>query len=97
MRDGQRPPRKVRSAVIAEEFGHFRGDGRHDGRVEERVEPGEQERADDDRDEDLYASIDVALAAGAGESSLRAVGNGGELVLDGFDDLLHVVLPHIFL
>ena len=88
---------RLRSAVIAEEFSYLRGNGRHDRRVEERVESGEQERADDNRDENLYAGIDVTLAAGVGERGLRAESGGGELVLDGSDDLFIYFLPHIFL
>ena len=78
----------VRSAVIAEEFRDLRSHGRHDRRVEERVEPGEQERADDDRDENLHAGVDVTLAAGVCERGFGTGGDGGELVLDGIDDLL---------
>ena len=87
------------SALISEEFGHFRGNGRHDRGVEERVESGEQERADNDRDEDLHAGIDVAFPSVVGESGLRAESGGGELVLDGVDDLSHVnyLISFIFL
>ena len=87
----------VRSAVVAEEFRNLRCHGRHDRRVEERVEPGEQERADDDRDENLHAGVDVALASGVGKRGLGTGSDGDELILDGVDDLFHVVLPHIFL
>ena len=63
---------RLRSAVIAEEFSYLRGNGRHDRRVEERVESGEQERADDNRDENLYAGIDVTLASVVGKCGPRA-------------------------
>ena len=62
----------VRSAVIAEEFRDLRSHGRHDRRVEERVETSEQKRADDDRDEDLHAGIDVTLASVVGKCGPRA-------------------------
>ena len=77
-------------AVIAEKFSYLRGNGRHDRRVEERVESGEQERADDNRDEDLHAGIDVTLASVVGKCGPRAGSDGGELVLDGVDDLFHI-------
>ena len=79
------------SALIVEEFGHFRGDCRHNRSVEERVEPGEQKRADDDRDENLHAGIDLTLTSGVGERGLGTDGDGGELVLDVVDDLAHVI------
>ena len=45
----------------------------------------------------FYAGIDVTLTSVVGKCGLGAGSDGGELVLDGGDDLLHVVLPHIFL
>ena len=81
---------RLRSAVIAEEFSYLRSHSRHDRRVEERVESGEKKRTDNDRDEDLYAGVDVTLATGVCERDLRAGSDGGELVLDGVDDLFHI-------
>ena len=38
---------------VVEEFGDLRGDGGHDGGVEELVDAGQEQGADDDRDEDF--------------------------------------------
>ena len=70
-----------------EELGDLGGHGGHDRGVEECVETGEEERADYDRDKDLYAAIDVAFAASVGDGGLSAGDDGVELVGNGVKEL----------
>ena len=77
-----------RLAREVEELGDLGSHGGHDGSVEECVETGEKERTDDNSDEDLYAGIDVAFAAGVGDCGLGANCDGVELVGNGVKELL---------
>jgi hypothetical protein len=72
-----------------EELGDLGGHSGHDGSVEECIETGEEERADDNSDKDLYAGIDVTLSTSVGDGSLGAGCDGIDLVGDGVKELFH--------
>ena len=78
-------------AGVVEKLGDLRGDGGHDGRVEELVDAGQEQGADDDRDEDLETRIHVVFSRRAGEHDLGADDDGFDLFDDGANTVLDLV------
>ena len=82
-------------ACVVKKAGDLSGDGRHNSSVKESVEQSEQEGADNHGDQNLYAGIDVAFAAGVGDCGLCGNCDGIDLVGDGVKELFHKIITSI--
>jgi hypothetical protein len=71
--------------------------GGDDRGVEECVETCEEYAADYDTDDDFYSGIDIALAGGGLDSGSCGDDGGIRLVLDGVNEILHVLITSFFL
>lgn len=75
-------------AGVVKQVGHFLRNGRHDGAVKHGVQTGKQKRADNNRNQDLHAGIDVTLGDGAVQ---HGMGGSSDLSLLHGQRVLHVL------
>lgn len=81
-----------KSAAVIEHLTDLAGERRDDCGVKECVKPGEDHAANDDTDNDLYGSVNVALACLSGKSGLGTGCKSIAFLLDVFDDFFSCCL-----
>lgn len=84
-------------AGVAEHLADLGREGGHDGRIEECVETGKDDTADHDTDDDLDTGIDIALTGSGFDSRFSRDHCLVALVLDGVDELFHILITSFFL
>lgn len=75
-----------KSAAVIEHLTDLAGERRDDCGVKECVKPGKDHATNDDADNDLYGSVNVALACLSGKSGLGTGCKSIAFLLDVFDD-----------
>ena len=87
----------TRSTRVIEHFADLGAESGQDRGLEESVKTGQDDTADDYADDDLHARVDIALTCGGFDSCLDGRDRLVELILDGFEKLLHVLITSFFL
>ena len=87
----------TRSARVIEHFADLGAEAGQDRGLEESVKTGKDNTADDYADDDFYTGVDIALTGGGFDSCLDGRDRLVELILDGFEKLLHVLITSFFL
>ena len=82
---------------VIEHVADLGGESGNDSGVEECVETCEDHATDDNADDDFYSGVDIALAGGGLDSGSCGDDGGIRLVLDGVNEILHVLITSFFL
>ena len=87
----------TRSTRVIEHFADLGAEAGQDRGLEESVKTGKDDTADDYADNDLHARVDIALTCGGLDGCLDGRDCLVELIPDGFEKLLHVLITSFFL
>ena len=87
----------TRSTRVIEHFADLGAETGQDRGLEESVKTGKDDTADDYADDDFYTGVDIALTCGGLDGCLDGRDCLVELIPDGFEKLLHVLITSFFL
>ena len=87
----------TRSTRVIEHFADLGAEAGQDRGLEESVKTGKDDTADDYTDDDFHTGVDIALSCGGFDSCLDGHDCLVELIPDGFEKLLHVLITSFFL
>ena len=87
----------TRSTRVIEHFADLGAEAGQDRGLEESVKTGKDDTADDYTDDDFHTGVDIALSCGGFDSCLDGRDCLVELIPDGFEKLLHVLITSFFL
>lgn len=87
----------TRSTRVIEHFADLGAEAGQDRGLEESVKTGKDDTADDYADNDFYTGVDIALTCGGLDGCLDGRDCLVELIPDGFEKLLHVLITSFFL
>ena len=87
----------TRSSRVIEHFADLGAEAGQDRGLEESVKTGKDDTADDYADDNFHTGVDIALSCGGFDSCLDGRGCLVELIPDGFEKLLHVLITSFFL
>ena len=87
----------TRSTRVIEHFADLGAEAGQDRGLEESVKTGKDDTADDYADDDFHTGVDIALTCGGLDGCLDGRDCLVELIPDGFEKLLHVLITSFFL
>ena len=87
----------TRSTRVIEHFADLGAEAGQDRGLEESVKTGKDDTADDYADNDSYTGVDIALTCGGLDGCLDGRDCLVELIPDGFEKLVHVLITSFFL
>ena len=87
----------TRSTRVIEHFADLGAETGQDRGLEESVKTGKDDTADDYADDDFHTGVDIALTCGGLDGCLDGRDCLVELIPDGFEKLLHVLITSFFL